>query len=502
MTKPRAAEKRLASLFSEKGCIATDPDEDIHGWDLFIEFPRAAYNGPAEDQPPISKAYLQVKSTTGKSNTASIKLSNVQIAITSHDPWLFVRAYPDKTYRIVHIWGEILFKWIKAIRKASLAGKALHLNMLSLRFAGPKFTEDELVDAVSSAITKTEEPYAIRKRKLIEELRYRDGAATGKFTLTASSQHQLAMILLGVDRRVLATDVHFTKTTFGVPDNAHTDPPSDALITIEPKPIASCQIRFTNAAGVGFLSTFGEVRSYKPYNARLGETYFRFSAPNIEIVKRPDGLIFSRLGAEKQASLTFAMLEQWAIVGTELEKGSINVSVSENGPKAFLKTTISKKEQAGPAYRSLATLVRLMQSSGNRDAKYTTEQIEEALPDLYLLSQILSKGSIKADFEFINESKRLDRVAYWFDIRIGADIYYSFIDHDIKRQNNDNNRHTVFLTVTEFPEIYVHREGDTYNRENIEKQFDEIHSEAKTDAEVVSFGNILDRLKEPVQLDA
>lgn len=496
MTKPRAAEMRLASLFSDRGCIATEPDEDIHGWDLFVEFPRAPYTGPAEDQPPIPKAYLQVKSTTGKSNTASVKLSNVQIATTSHDPWLFVRAYPDKTYRFVHIWGEILLDWIKAVRRASLAGKALHLETLSLRFSGPKLSEDELVDAVSFAITNTEEPYATRKRKLIEELRYRDGAATGKFTLTASNQHQLAMIFLGVDRRVPAKDVHFTKTTFGIPDKAPADTPGDALITIEPKPIASCQIRFTNAAGVGFLSTFGEVRSYKPHNAPLVETYFRFSAPPIEIVKRPDGSIFSRLGAEKQADLTFAMLEQWAIIGTELEKGSIDVSVSENGPKPFLKTTISKKQQAGPAYQSLATLVRLMQSSGNRDAKYTTEQIEEALPDLYLLSQILSKGSIKAEFEFVNEQRYLDRAAYWFDIRIGADVYYGFIDHGIKHQTTDDVRHTIFLTISDFPEIFVERDCQTFNREEVETTFDEIHRVAQTNAEVVSFGNILDRLKE------
>lgn len=495
MTNPRAAEKRIAALLAENGCIASDPDEDVHGWDLFVEFSRPPYHGPAEDRPPVPKAYLQVKSTERASHRASIKLSNVQIATTSHDPWIIVRAYPNRQYRIVHIWGEVLLQWIKAVRKASLAGKKLHLEKQTLRFDGPLLNENQLVSAITSAISEVGERYEVEKKKLIDQFRHRDGVGTGFFTLSASSQHDLAMMLLGVDRSVPAKDIYFIRQKFGIADNEPIALPSDALITIEPKPIASCQVRFTNDDGVCFLTTFGEVRSFKLPNAPLAQTYFRFTAPTVEIVKRPDGSIYSKLGADKKAELSFAMLEQWATIGMELEKGKVQISVAEKGPNPFLKTTIRKNKETGPAYRALTMLVQLMRSSGNGGSKYTTEDVEKALPELFLLSQILSKGSMRAEFDFDEGYKNFDRAAYWFDIKIGADVYYGFIDHEVKSQQRDAERHTLYLALSEFPEIFVHKGALTYERAEIEATFADLYDDARTNAEVVSFGNIMEMLK-------
>lgn len=76
MRLPKYAETTFERACSSADAYAHPPEEDRNGWDYMVEFADRKHPGPPDLHPPGSKAFVQIKSSSGQRLTCRVKSSN------------------------------------------------------------------------------------------------------------------------------------------------------------------------------------------------------------------------------------------------------------------------------------------------------------------------------------------------------------------------------------------------------------------------------------------
>lgn len=386
MGKSRSSEKLISKHCSDFGATAAEPDEDIFGWDLFVQFPEEPFQGAAEERPERYSAYVQVKSTEKGKASAKIKMSNVQEAATSSAPWFFFMVMEDETIRAKHLWGALLVKWLKLVRKAGVEGSELHAEKISLSFAKMTLISGNVADWMRTEIKKVGEDYAQVKKGLIENLGYENGYGSGKLLFADMAMKHLASTFLGLKKSVPVSGFSFTKSRFQIPDGQPVVDNVGGKITVEPRPVSDCDIRLQGQGGEPPINLKGDVYGFRFPNSASNDAYLRFSSSPLEIVRSPDG--------QYETSLTFEPtkrhpLRQWLVyekLTRWSDSGDISIRISKSA-KVFVSGKInldatdeSQVEVLCLAIRGIEQAVR---ASGVQDPYFSDEDFGKSFGDVY-----------------------------------------------------------------------------------------------------------------------
>lgn len=227
MTKPirtdRIAEDQVANLCRLKGGIVTPVKEDENGWDLMVEFPPAVESAFADQDPPLRRCLIQVKSTQSRRPYTKVKLSNAltlakdplpcfTILLTYPRPDQFEAAY------LQHVWGSNMMDALFKARKAQAEGKLLHKQTLPISFAAVDRHDGDVISALLRAIDDVGPGYAEKKRQLSEAMGYENG--WGELNFTLADDHtvkDLDDLMLGLRPDLPITAVSITERRFNIP---------------------------------------------------------------------------------------------------------------------------------------------------------------------------------------------------------------------------------------------------------------------------------------------
>ncbi len=331
MGKSRSSEKLISKHCSDIGATAAEPDEDIFGWDLFVQFPQEPFSGAEEDRPERHFAYVQVKSTERGKASAKIKLSNAQEAATSSAPWFFFMVMQDETIRAIHLWGDRHAEWLKLVRRAGVAGKVLHSEKFTLSFSKKTQIDGNVADWMRREIRMVGGNYAQAKKRLIDNLGYENGGGTGSISFSDLTRAQIASTFLGLKKGVPVSGFSFTKRRFDIPDANPVVDGASGKITFDARPAGDCNLRVQGQTGEPPINVKCQVYAFKFPNAPADEGYLRISAPPLEIFRAPNGHIETKLTFERDMRyslrqwLFYEKLTRWA------DMGALDVRISKLG---------------------------------------------------------------------------------------------------------------------------------------------------------------------------
>lgn len=330
MTKHKAAENFVKTeCMYFRGTIATTPEEDRVGWDLFVEFDTDTFYGSAEDRPPRKHAFVQVKSTDAGNTADKIKLSNVQEACVSRAPWFLIKVMEDRSLRGIHVWGPVLDKWLEAVREASVHGKPLHSTKISVNFGKKAELKANPAKWMLAEIEKVGPDYELAKSETISSAGYKDGYGKGTISLHDADQDSWANVFLGISTGVKA-DFSFTKTRFGLADSQPVVDSKSGSVTISPTPIGQCLFRLRGLSNEPSHSVSGDVYGYMPPGS--SEAYLRFSAPPLEVIRNPDSdAIFRMTFSDPKISYPLTNWYSYERVTKWSEFGEIDLEITSKG---------------------------------------------------------------------------------------------------------------------------------------------------------------------------
>jgi hypothetical protein len=402
VTKHKAAEnfvKTECMYFG--GTIATAPEEDRIGWDLFVEFDTDTFDGSGEDRPPRKHAFVQVKSTDAGNTGDKIKLSNVQEACVSRAPWFLIKVMEDRSLRGIHVWDAVLDKWLKAVREASVNGKPLHSTKISQNFGKKTELKTNPAEWMLAEIEKVGTDYGLAKSEAVNAAGYKDGYGKGTISLHDADQDSWANVFLGISTGAKA-DFSFTKTRFGLADPQPVVDSKSGSVTISPTPIGQCVFRLRGLSNEPSHSVSGDVYGYK--HPGFSEPYLRFSAPPLEVIRNPDaGATFRMTFSDPQTPYPLTNWYSYERVTKWSQFGEIDLEITSQG-----KLISASKIKVDPPVSSQDVAVLSNGISAMRRAllivpttipNLSLNDFGKATEDLFAFANGLHEHSLQLEFE-------------------------------------------------------------------------------------------------------
>lgn len=167
----RAGESRFKTLCSDNFVTCNKSDEDDHGWDMYLEFPRRPQPLVALDmQEEILRALVQVKATRSGALAVQLRLSNILNYVQSSLPTFIVLVVIEDgvdRYFAKHVWPPLLGDWLKAAREADAKGvTAANQHLVTLRFDDEDERGALVLDWMQDQIRAVAKPYAATKLRI------------------------------------------------------------------------------------------------------------------------------------------------------------------------------------------------------------------------------------------------------------------------------------------------------------------------------------------------
>lgn len=249
-------ESAIISLCHSVGIVATKPSEDIHGWDLYLEFPKKVDTSlPNDSQPSAIKAKVQVKTTTSRKRKISINVSALEHLVNVQMPAFICfielkNSIEIENMYLVHIDEEITSKVLKSIRECELNNKKTNKATITIHYKNEHQLESNtgvcIQEKIKSYIPNGMKSYISKKNNILEKVGFDE--FPNKFTIQFQniSIGDIEDISLGLkdgDLECSITDSTQKRFDIELPDKEL--PKSDKVkISVEPQDIGEATISF------------------------------------------------------------------------------------------------------------------------------------------------------------------------------------------------------------------------------------------------------------------
>lgn len=242
--KPRTdrnAEGEVARLCRALGASVQDVTEDDHGWDLLVEFPSQVETAFPDLDPPLTRCFIQVKSTRSRRTSTRVKLSNALKFANDGTPcFVALATYPDgpkkhEALYLRHVWATDMAQALKAAREASSEGKPLHTRHLPVVFTASERVDEDLAEILLEAIARVGTDYRSKKEALAGSLGYEAGWGQGQLVLAADhDEKDLQDLLIGLRTDIPIESFATTEIRFGIKGPTKTMGPGRLSLDLEP----------------------------------------------------------------------------------------------------------------------------------------------------------------------------------------------------------------------------------------------------------------------------
>lgn len=474
---PKWAEKYFSLKCSEGNAICTSPDEDVNGWDFFVELPGKEHTGPEETRPPIHTAYVQIKSTTdGKLKTA-VKLSNMLKACRSRDPWFVVLVAADKqgnnaALYAVHVWTDLMRQSLAAIRKASMEGKPLNKVRLSINFPPEAKVNSNIVSWMQLTIDSAASDYSGEKARVSETLGYEDGCGVGNLVVEAESEEDLMLAFLGIGPGIEISQFTYTHSRFGLPDPEPKIDCSEGRIQISPNPTGECEIKVRGPITQPSIALEGSIYLLSLPGLPEAKRRVRLAAPPVDLVWSQSGIdIFLSLGRSEQHDLshlqTYVRIHEW------LRTGSVEIQAWSKGRHLFRSGTTASEFSHLPDLSLLSTildtLIRLAEVRRARSIQLSLAELDAARNHLSFFAQVLDEGSLRVEFPAEKDvSSPKTALLYYATVNVGTRTFDCLVQRRVREDVIVGDVRRITSDRPTFVEVYLTENATEDQRKRID----------------------------------
>lgn len=493
---PRWAEKLFSARCSWGDAVATKPDEDINGWDYFVEFADRTTGELTERSPSRRQAFAQIKSTTGNSCRTKIKLSNVLKACDPREAWFVFLVKTDQTIYGREIIDDVLSRGLREVRKARLEGTPLHKTTMSLDFRAEDKIDGDLVEWMQARLGDTAQSYTNNKKQQFDTKGYENSVGTGKFIVTANSEGDFNDNFLGLGKGLSVEHFLYTDLRFGLPEKIEEFRGKGRLF-IEPTPIDTCQIKLSGPSNEPPLVLNATVYGFKPPMSAPSDGRLRFSSPPVELITSKGGgqILLRNEENDCHALAHFALhakLLRWmntTTIEAEIRRRSVRAwggKFQRNGaaaPNAFLEV-VAALEKLG-AHTDLSKL------------QFSVRDLKCALPELHEAAVLLSDVNLR--IEISDESiaaGKFDALMYLACADLRETTIAVVAERPVIKDRSKGAMRILTLGHPVIRDAYLIEKALDEDRHRLQLELTRHADEAGAAYEVLIVQDIMERLKE------
>ncbi|MEY9828940.1 hypothetical protein ABIA25_000755 [Sinorhizobium fredii] len=491
---PRWAEKLFSQRCSWGDAVATKPDEDINGWDYFVEFPDRPSDLPFEKTLPRKQAFVQIKSTVGLSTRTSVKLSNMLKACNSHDPWFVFLVRNDGSVFGLEVIGQLLERSLKQIRIARLEGKPLHRATMSLNFAPNDLVEGDIVSWMEQRVGDSSLSYISKKRDQFTTVGYERGFGSGKLIISAKNDEDFSHNFLGLGNGLDVEQFLYTDLRFGVPEQIEEFSGKGRLF-IEPVPVDVCELRIFSPTKEPRMVLNGTVYGFKPPMSALSDGRIRFSSPPVEvIVSNTTGRLIVKTDEAKPQSLTVfslhAKLLRW------MRTSSIEIEVRRHGVRAWQgKFNSSATEGPKSFFEIISALENIATSTDLSHFHFSLNDLNQALPELYDAAILISDKNLRleaSDGAF--GAGKIDTIMYLARAELAGATVAAIAERSVKNDEDRGTTRRVTLGPATILDAYLVTGTDDDGGAVLQEELAHFAKQAGMKYEVLVIADMMERL--------
>jgi hypothetical protein len=385
---PPFAERHFAAQISEYDGLCHRVEEDESGWDFVVELPVREYDGPAESQPPRSRAFVQVKSIRGSTTSVSVTLSNLLKSAQDPNPWFLVLIKKHRGKPILyirHFWKDLIESSLIAIRKAEGEGVKLNKRKKSIVFSEEDIVAGDLIRWMQDCIDRPDD-YLAEKHQFFTTVGYTQGAGTARLLFTEHTNDEIFKEFLGLGNGLKISTFEYVPERFSLPDYSRKMSETGGTVYIKPQPRGTCEVRFRSSPRDPAFSLTGTMYSV-PFSR---DAPVRVSAPPVELLFSPSQVTMDmtmKLAERLPLAhwLTYSKLKLWSM------KGPLGVELWRDGRK--LDTSILIDKQKGQnldwdkLYNLSETIAEITTDRKITDLSYSLKDVNAHISDLGYLFQ-------------------------------------------------------------------------------------------------------------------
>jgi hypothetical protein len=243
-SRGRLGELKLEQLCVEGGLTANRVGHDRTGWDFNVEFPFSPdRRARLDSRPSPPQARVQVKTVMHKETSFKIRLSAAErlakypltafICVMAMDGGQVVRAV-----YVLHVMGDVLSRILKELRQCE-ATNSLLVNRKSISMPVSlgiriEVSASDLREELRASCGNRPDEYEEQKKHQLANLGFDAVRYTGRFTLEATSESDMADVFLGL-KPGQASDFQLTEVRWNIPLLA-SQPSDKAQVNITPTP--------------------------------------------------------------------------------------------------------------------------------------------------------------------------------------------------------------------------------------------------------------------------
>lgn len=447
------AEDSFSRLCSRAGVTRNKSTQDRTGWDYLIEFPAEVVSGvPADLQPPITSARVQVKSKADGKPYVSLKLSNALRFAKSSDTCflvLYLATGGNEPVRIFarHFWRDEIEAALRRARNAHQEGRDDNLHKLTIRYGFTDADEygDKLISWMESVVSGRT-LYAHEKIALARNIGFEEGHIHGSVSFALEDLEALVDHQIGLRSTAPVVAVTINEKRFGIDSKKpiFSGTPDVAHLQSHPVP---CRVRVRPVEGADVWLD-GELRlpglpGLPPEHMKL-----RVVADCLEIVMPARGEGSVTVNTDRDARRSLARLRGLTEILKGAAAGPLQIMViSEDRPNIRVEVELEDVEN-DDALSQLSNVIACMEkaSAGILPAEFAVSlsEIDEAWNGIVDFNAMVGSTDFSANLGFAEpphpKLATMKSIFFYDHIEIGVWVLGAVVRRSLEKIDIDGTR--------------------------------------------------------------
>lgn len=428
---PKWAERKFALMCSDAGVVCQRVEEDETGWDYLVEYPAPPFQGPAEEQPPGRRAFVQIKSTSGRFARTKLKLSNALRAAQDKSPWFIVlvqRHSGDFKFFVLHVWRAEMARVLKRVRAAGIAGEPLHQVMLEFRFSAGMEHSTDLLGWMEQEILAQGDDYETEKNRLFRIVGFEDGAGSGKLTIRGMDELAIERGMIGFGGPLEVAEFTMTPARFGIADAVPRINLKEGWLTVEAEPADVCEFRIRTSDGE-LIKLSGEV-----YRSPFHERRLHFTADFLSLVMTEGGNSDLQVRFTRTGPTRVSELDVYCRFMDAVTKGSVDIQIWAKGERMVGGEAHFPELKATTYWESFANICAFMDRLSIEDLSIELADLEASKDDLHIAATTTTKSGMRLEFSAADlPAEKATHLLYYSLSRCGDHSFFSLVERPVQR---------------------------------------------------------------------
>lgn len=440
---------------SKIDAVVNRSQNDLHGWDHVIDITPLNLKShlPHDLQDQLYQSFVQIKTTSQRYATTSVKLSNALKSAKSSSPtFVFLLHYiKGKDFPILygrHIWLFEIEDTLRRAREAESISKPLNKIDVPIRYGPSDIINGSPAEWIYEKIISCGgSNYAAEKLRIIQTVGYEGAGKVGTFNLSIPKLDDLVSFEIGITKELPFEKFELFDERFGIKSKNPIEKFDKGFVSILPegRPIT---MQISNGKGdtIKIPAT-----AYTPMSVKPSDCGYRIRvvAGSLEIIISLNSRQ-SKFNVKWDSHEIIPFIHQKGLLSylSWSQEGPVQIKLSHDYGIIFSGSMKKSTEvYTWPTqYLNLCNYLEyLIDSERLKDLKLSLTDVSAVASDLYKISQIWSSGVIRYDVSLYNELQPFKSIIGYAYGNVGDIVFGATHTFDVRLVSNEGNKYSYYL---------------------------------------------------------